>query len=51
MSRWYIASSEIVGEVRREERKVERCGDVVGEEESGFRVSIMRSNSILLVRI
>jgi hypothetical protein len=46
MSRWYVASKEIVGERRREDRKGERWGDWLGLEEKGFRVSIMRRVSV-----
>jgi hypothetical protein len=46
MSRWYEASREMEGKIRREERNVDRCGDVVGLEDNGVRVSIMRSVSL-----
>lgn len=45
MSRWYVARRETVGAIRREERKGERCGEVVGLCERGFRLSIMRRTS------
>ena len=45
MSRWYVASSEIEGEMRREERKVDNCGDMDGSLDSVFRVSNMMSVS------
>jgi hypothetical protein len=49
MSRWYVASKEIVGEMRREERKGERCVEVRGLEERALRASIMRSVSVIPV--
>lgn len=49
MSRWYVASRDIVGEMRREERKGERCVEVRGLEERALRASIMRSVSVIPV--
>jgi hypothetical protein len=40
---WYVARSEMVGEIRREERNVERCEE--WSVQSGKRVSMIRRDS------
>lgn len=43
---WYVASSEMCGEMSREERKVARCGAWLAAR--GCRVSIMRRHSVIV---